>query len=130
MSVRAAQVNYAPGMIGLIGGHLELGDADLESVARRELTEETGLELAGVPLTYLESEVIDAAGEAQVTVTFLAPAPPGAEPAVRAPDELAEVGWWSLATVEADPRCPAWLPDLLRRAASLDLEETLVQKST
>jgi hypothetical protein len=30
---------------------------------------------------------------------------------------LVEVGWWTLADLEADPRCPSWLPPLIRRAA-------------
>ena len=69
---------------------------------RREVAEETGLDLAGVPLRYLESECSSAGeGEHQVTVTFVAPAPPGPEPR-RDSRELTEVGWWTLTEVEAD----------------------------
>ena len=89
----------------------------LEATARRELIEETGVDLDGVPLRYVASERF-AAGEddLQVTVTFVADAPPDVEPSARSA-ELAEVSWWTLAEVEADPRCPSWLPGLIRRAA-------------
>ena len=118
--VRAPGVGYAPNMIGIIGGHVDLTHpvADvLEVTARREVVEEVGLDLAGVPLTYLESEFfVTDGGERQITVTFTAAAPPEVEPFVNAPDELTEVGWWTLDDLEADPRCPPWLPPLIRRA--------------
>jgi 8-oxo-dGTP diphosphatase len=119
--VRAPDVAYAPNMIGMIGGHVEvcrpLADV-LEATARREVTEEVGLDLSQVTLRYLESEFfITDRGERQITVTFTAQAPSGIEPYVNAADELIEVGWWTLADLEADPRCPSWLPPLIRRAA-------------
>ena len=118
---RAPGVGYAPNMIGMIGGHVAVTDPErnvLEATARREVAEEVGLDLSGVPLTYLESEFfITESGERQITVAFAAPAPSGHEPYVNAPDELTEVGWWTLDDLEADPRCPSWLPALIRRAA-------------
>ena len=121
LSVRGAEVDYAPGSLGLIGGHVEHDDPTedvLEATARRELIEETGVDLAGIPLRYVASELFSAGeDDLQVTVTFVADAPLGAEPSARS-DELAEVGWWTLAEVEADPRCPTWLPGLIRRAAA------------
>ena len=119
LSVRAGGVAYAPGLLGLIGGHLEPGDADLESTARRELAEETGVDLTGVPLRYLESELFDANGEDQITVTFVAAAPVGIEPRVRQPTELTEVGWWARSSLEHDPRCPPWLVALIDRAQTM-----------
>ncbi len=121
--VRAPEVTFAPNMIGMIGGHVEVTETEfgvLEAAARREVAEEVGLDLSDLPLTYLESEFFTTpGGERQITVTFTAAAPPGDEPCVNAPEELAEVGWWTLSDLEADPRCPAWLPDLLRRAAAV-----------
>jgi len=119
--VRAPNVGYAPNMIGMIGGHVEVTHpvADvLEATARREVTEEVGVDLAEEPLRYLESEFfVTDGGERQITVTFTADAPPEIEPLVNAPDELTEVGWWTLDDLEADPRCPPWLPPLIRRAS-------------
>jgi 8-oxo-dGTP diphosphatase len=119
--VRAPKVAYAPNMIGLIGGHVDVArpQADvLEATARREVAEEVGLDLSELRLRYLESEFfLTDAGERQITVTFTAQAPAEIEPYVNAPDELVEVGWWTLDDLEADPRCPSWLPALIRRAA-------------
>ena len=119
--VRSPGVEYAPSMIGMIGGHVDVTHpiADvLETTARREVAEEAGLDLAGVRLEYLESEFfITDSGERQITVTFTAHAPPVVEPLVNAPAELTEVGWWALGDLEADPRCPSWLPPLIRRAS-------------
>jgi 8-oxo-dGTP diphosphatase len=119
--VRSPDVAYGPNMIGMIGGHVDvtrpLADV-LDATARREVTEEVGLDLSEVPLRYLESEFfITDRGERQITVTFTAQAPSGIAPYVNAADELVEVGWWTLADLEADPRCPSWLPPLIRRAA-------------
>ena len=118
--VRAPDVEYAPNMIGMIGGHVDqttpVADV-LEATGRREAAEEVGLDLASVKLTYLESEFfMTDAGERQITVTLTAHAPPGVEPFVNAPNELTEVGWWTFSDLEADLRCPSWLPALIRRA--------------
>jgi 8-oxo-dGTP pyrophosphatase MutT (NUDIX family) len=125
--VRAPKVAYAPNTIGMIGGHVEVTEpvsGVLEAAARREAAEEVGLDLSDVPLTYVESEFfITPGGERQITVTFTAPAPRGDAPSVKAPDELADVGWWTLGDLEADPRCPAWLPDLLHRADAVTFLE-------
>jgi 8-oxo-dGTP pyrophosphatase MutT (NUDIX family) len=120
LGVRAPGVAYAPGRLGLIGGHVE-ADAPaaevLEATGRREVAEEVGLDLTGVPLTYLESEYfVTECGERQVTVTFLAPAPSDQEPRVADPAELTEVGWWTAERAAAESRCPEWLPALLHRA--------------
>jgi 8-oxo-dGTP diphosphatase len=118
--LRAPGVAYAPNMIGMIGGHVEVTNpvpSVLEVTARREVAEEVGLDLSEVSLHYLESEFfITDGGERQITVTFTAEAPPEVEPYVNAPDELVEFSWWSLDDLETDPRCPPWLPDLIRRA--------------
>jgi 8-oxo-dGTP diphosphatase len=119
--VRSPSVAYAPNMIGMIGGHVDVISPErnvLEAAARREVAEEVGLDLSGVPLTYLESEFfITDSGERQITVTFAATAPSDDEPYVSAPDELVEVGWWTPDDLEADPRCPPWLPAVIHRAS-------------
>jgi 8-oxo-dGTP diphosphatase len=118
--VRAPGVAYAPNMIGMIGGHVDVTRplaGVLEATARREVAEEVGLDLSEARLRYLESEFfMTDGGERQITVTFTAQAPPGVDAYVNAPDELVEVGWWALDDLEADPRCPPWLPALIRRA--------------
>lgn len=119
LSIRAPTADYAPGSLGLIGGHVEAVDAGsdvLEATARRELEEEAGVDLAGVPLRYLESTLFADGSGLQVSVTFVATAVPDVAAMLRAPDELTEVGWWTAGEAAADPRCPVWLPGLLERA--------------
>jgi 8-oxo-dGTP diphosphatase len=119
LGARAPGVAYAPGRLGLIGGHVEVdapAAAVLEETGRREVFEEVALDLTGVELSYLESEYfVTEGGERQVTVTFLAPAPADQEPRADA-RELTEAGWWTAEDAAADPRCPDWLPALLDRA--------------
>lgn len=121
LTVRGRDVEDAPGTLGLVGGHVEAPTAAtgvLEDAARREAYEEVGVDLTGVPLTYLESEFFRTdSGVGQVCVTFLAALPPGVEPYAADPAELDEVLWRSADEAETDPRCPWWLPALLRRAA-------------
>lgn len=132
LTVRGAQVAHAPGTIGLVGGHVEverpatglepaLLEPDvLENNARREVLEETGVDLAGVPLRYLGSESFRSdAGAAVLAVTFVADVPADALAVLAAPDEASEVGWWSLDELAADPRCPPWTLRLCRQAAEL-----------
>jgi 8-oxo-dGTP pyrophosphatase MutT (NUDIX family) len=122
LSIRSPDVAYAPGRLGLVGGHVEVDSPTrnvLEITARREMAEETGLDLTAVPLTYLESEFfVTERGERQITVTFVAVGPPDAAASVTAPAELSELGWWTPDQVAADPRCPPWLPGLLERAVA------------
>lgn len=124
LTVRSPDVDDAAGQLGLVGGHVEHpvagGPGVLEDTARREASEEVGLDLDDVSLTYLESELFTTdAGVGQVTVSFLAAAPPDQEPVVADPAELTAVGWWTPDEAAGDDRCPEWLPALLRRAAGL-----------
>ena len=116
LGVRAPDVAYAPNMIGMIGGHVEvirpLADV-LEATARREVAEEVGLDLSQATLRYLESEFfITDRGERQITVTFTAQAPSGIEPYVNAADELIEVG-----SVASGERTERKKPNAIRTAA-------------
>ncbi|MGI3780068.1 MAG: NUDIX hydrolase [Janthinobacterium lividum] len=123
LTVRAAGVDDAAGQLGLVGGHVEGPRAGqpgvLEATARREASEEVGLDLDDVALTYLESEFFTTdAGVGQVTVSFLADTPPDQEPVVGDPAELTAVGWWTPDEARVDARCPEWLPPMLERAAA------------
>ena len=95
----------------------------LEAAGRREVLEETGIDLPATPLRYLESEVFPGeAASTQISVTFVAELGVGIEAMLAAPEELTEVGWWTEDELVRDPRCPDWLPPLVARAAmSLNL---------
>lgn len=120
LNVRANDASYAPGAIGLIGGHVERNDGPervFESTVQREVAEETGIDLTGIPLLYLDSEAYpDTDGDLVLTVTYAAELPPGTEPAAENAVEDAELSWWTLEDLEADPRCAPWTSRLVRRA--------------
>ena len=111
LTVRAPHVAYAPGMIGLVGGHVEpvVGAGVFEATARREALEETGLDLTGVPLHYLSSDLyLGSADQPVLTVTYAGELPSGPEPRLADPDELAAVGY-----------CSPWIPPLAVAAGEL-----------
>jgi 8-oxo-dGTP diphosphatase len=120
LNVRANDASYAPGTIGLIGGHVEPTDGPervFESTVQREVAEETGIDLTGIPLLYLDSEAYaDTDGGLVLTVTYAAELPPGTEPSAENAVEDAELSWWTLEDLEADPRCAPWTSRLVRRA--------------
>lgn len=122
LAVRSPAVAYAPGRIGLIGGHVEpvVGAGVLEATARREMSEETGLDLTAVELRYLSSELyLGERGQPVLTVTYVGELADGFEPRVTAPEELSSVGWWSLAELESDSCCAPWVPGLVADAERL-----------
>ena len=105
----------------LVGGKPEAGES-AEGTARREVLEETGLEVEG--LTLLGEYVGDAANEPgrQIrSTTFLAEVPVGAEPEPRA--EIEELRWHRLAepaTADLAPVLTEYVLPLLRRRAPLE----------
>ena len=109
-------------MIGLVGGHVEplVGPGIFESTARREALEETGLDLTGVPLHYLSSDLyLGSADQPVLTVTYAGELPSGPEPRVADPDELSAVGWWTVADLLTVDNCSPWVPPLLVAAGEL-----------
>lgn len=121
LAVRSPDLAYAAGQLGLIGGHIEPvpGPDILESTARREVLEETGLDLTGLPLRYLSSALYVTDDRPVLTVTFVGELPPGQEPLLAAPDELTAVGWWSLGELSVAPDCAPWVLPLVTAAERL-----------
>lgn len=74
------------------GGHLNPGET-LESCARREASEETGVELAGVQFRAITNDVFEPDGIHYLTVWMEGKYLRG-EPTVRADYELSEVAWF------------------------------------
>jgi 8-oxo-dGTP diphosphatase len=120
LDVRASDADYAPARLGLIGGHVEVADGPdhvFENAARRELAEETGIDLSGIPLHYLDSELYEDHDRRPVlTVTYAAELPAGRELELAKASEPGHPAWWSLEELEADPRCTPWTPRLVRQA--------------
>ena len=73
-----------------------------------------------MPLHYLSSELYRGSEDQPVlTVTYAAELPAGVEPRLADPDELAAVGWWTVAELLAADNCSPWVPPLLVAAEEL-----------
>ncbi len=120
---RGAGESHAPGLLGDVGGKVDSRAAAepdiLESTARREVLEEVGLDLTGVPLRFAESALFTTDdGDPVVNVLFAADLPDGPQPHVAAPDEVAEFAWLTVAEAVARPDCPPWTWRMLQAASA------------
>lgn len=119
---RSEREAHAAGLLSGVGGKVDHGGgpaaADvLEQTGRREVAEEIGVDLTGVPLAYVESTLFTSDdGDPVVNVVFAAELPAGAEPHPAAPDEVAEVLHLTFAEADADPDLPPWIRRSLRLA--------------
>lgn len=97
------------------GGHLEYGES-FETCARREVSEETGLEIENIRHGTFTNDLFDAEGKHYVTLFMLADSPQGA-PRVREPAKCETWAWFS---EKALPQ-PLFLPlrNLLASGVSL-----------
>jgi 8-oxo-dGTP diphosphatase len=95
LAERAAAEDHAAGALSLVGGKVEPdeeGEGVLAATVRREVHEETGVEVDEV--AYVTSgQFVDDGGTPVVNAVFLARHASG-EPRVCEPDELADVGWF------------------------------------
>ena len=111
---------HAAGTLAGVGGKVEapaLGPEVLEATARREVREEIGVALDGVPLLYADSSFFIADdGDQVVNVVFVAQFPDDARPAVVSPEEVSEIVWLTASEVKADQTCPPWIQRSLAQA--------------
>ena len=120
---RGAGESHAPGQLCDVGGKVDSRAAAepdiLESTARREVLEEVGLDITGVPLCFAESALFTTDdGDPVVNVLFAADLPDGPQPRIAAPDEVAELDWLTWAEAAGRPDCPPWTLRMLQSAAA------------
>ncbi|MFI1182507.1 NUDIX hydrolase [Streptomyces sp. NPDC020799] len=120
--VRGLNEEHAAGCLSLVGGTVDTetpgGDVLLDT-ARREVLEEIGVDLTGIPLVYAESVYfVTDTGSPVVNVVLAAELPADAEPRIASPDEVAGLRWDTLASLEGDDGCPPWTLQGVRRAAA------------
>jgi 8-oxo-dGTP diphosphatase len=120
---RGAAEQHAAGWLTDVGGKVDAAATDgpdvLESTAWREVLEEVGLDLTGVPLRFAESALFTTDdGDPVVNVLFAAELPADREPRIAAPDEVAGLMWLTLDEASADPDCPPWTLRQLGRATA------------
>ncbi len=117
LTMRSEHEANAPGTLSLPGGKVEFSDAEqstLEHTLKRELIEETGVEVSN--LVYLDSKWFRADnGDPVVDVVFLCEYA-GGEARVGDPDEIAEVLWLTAAEVAAHPKAPPWTRESVQKA--------------
>lgn len=110
MVLRSQQEQHAPGGLTFPGGKVEHTGAShhiLEETARREIREETGVEVEP-QLTYLWSSAFTADnGWPVVDVVFLCQYQSG-EPAALQPEEISAVRWMNAEEIFAYPGLAPW----------------------
>ena len=125
LTLRSDAEPNAPGTLALPGGKVEFGDAandTLEQTLKREVMEETGLEVKH--LRYLESKWFRTDdGEPVVDVVFLCDYA-GGDAAARDPAEIAEVMWLNAAEVATHPKAPVWTQQSIEKVERLNRETT------
>jgi 8-oxo-dGTP diphosphatase len=116
--VRRGHAPWA-GAWSLPGGRVEFGER-LEEAARREMREETGVELDAVELLRLH-ESIDPAHDAHAVIAVFRALEPWNGPAVEAADDAEEARFFPVATVRAmedEGRTTPGLASIVEEAAA------------
>ncbi|NUO56778.1 MAG: NUDIX domain-containing protein, partial [Hamadaea sp.] len=110
--IRRGNEGHAAGTLAGPGGKVETDGflpGVLEATGRREVLEEIGLDLDGVPMAYVGNSLfVSDDGDTVVNVVFAAEVPPGAEPYAASPEEVAEILWLTTEEALAHPACPPW----------------------
>lgn len=116
MVIRSEREAHAAGTLSFPGGKVEddgpLDDV-LETTARREVIEETGIHLAD-EMVYVESKSFSASAPV-VDVVLLCRYETG-EIRPGDPDEVAGVEWLTAEEILAHPKTPPWTAQSIRRA--------------
>ncbi len=111
MIVRREGVRQAPGVLAFPGGKVDVGDGPesvLEAAVRREVGEETGVTIAP-ELKYVRSVNFTMTDGTQVVDVLFHGAHQAGEPAITAPDEVADIRWMTAREILAHERTPQWL---------------------
>lgn len=109
IGTRSQEEGHAPGALGLIGGTVEPTEADdiLQATVRREIREETSVEVAD-EMAYVESHRFHTDdGTAVVNVVFLCRYESGTAVAAE-PEEITSVQWLSAEEITTHPDVPPW----------------------
>ena len=121
MILRADEVGHAPGVLAFPGGKTELRDGPsevLETTARREVLEETGVR-AALDLAYVRSKMFAMTGGGLVVdVLFLGEYESG-EPTIADTAEVADIQWMSAEATLSHPKAPPWLKEDIEQVESL-----------
>ncbi len=124
MVVRGAGESYMSGALSFPGGKVEgvkNEDNVLEETLRREIREETGVEVAD-EMVYVESHSFVAEGDPVVDVVFLCRYRSG-EATAADPDEVAAVRWMTAQEILDRPQTPPWTRQSIELAEKKRVEK-------
>ncbi len=124
MVVRGAGESYMSGALSFPGGKVEgvkNEDNVLEETLRREIREETGVEVAD-EMVYVESHSFVAEGDPVVDVVFLCRYQSG-EATAADPDEVAAVRWMTAQEILDRPQTPPWTRQSIELAEKKRVEK-------
>jgi 8-oxo-dGTP pyrophosphatase MutT (NUDIX family) len=117
MVVRSEQESHAAGALSFPGGKVEFTEplADvLEATARREVREETGVEIDAI--VYVESKsFVTSDGKPVVDIVLLCRYQAG-DAISHDPSEVAAVEWLTAQEVLAHPKTPPWTAESIQLA--------------
>lgn len=126
MIVRGHGVSNRPGVLAFPGGKVELEDGPvdvLESAARREVLEETGVTVSS-DLQYVRSKTFDLKdGTPVVDVLFLGEYVKG-EPQITDLDEVADIRWMTADEILAHERASPGLKNSIDQVGALRRRRT------
>ena len=121
MIIRGPGVRHAPGVLAFPGGKVEIEDCPtdiLETTARREVLEETGITVSS-ELEYVRSVSFSMSdGTPVVDVLFLGEYVEG-EPRITDPDEVGDILWMTADEILAKDDTPPWLRDAISSVEAL-----------
>jgi 8-oxo-dGTP diphosphatase len=114
---RSEDEEHAAGEVAFPGGKVEAdaGEDAVEATARREVAEEVDVDVGAVEYVSSHTFVADEGTECLNVVTACEYA--GGDPAVREPDEIADVFWTTVAELREDERVPEYTLAMAERVA-------------
>lgn len=115
MIVRGEEVRHAPGVLAFPGGKVEIedGPADiLETTARREVLEETGITVSS-DLRYVRSVSFSMNDGTPVVDVLFTGEYVGGDPKISDPGEVAEILWMTADEILATDEIRPWLKDAI-----------------
>ena len=126
MIVRGEDVRHAPGVLAFPGGKVEIedGPADiLETTARREVLEETGITVSS-ELEYVRSVSFSINDGTPVVDVLFTGEYAGGDPKISDPGEVADIRWMTVDEILAHKKTPPWLKDAIAQVEALRRRQT------
>jgi 8-oxo-dGTP pyrophosphatase MutT (NUDIX family) len=122
---RSEQEAHAPGILAGPGGKIEIDGVQpvvdiVELTARREVLEEVGVDIDGVPLAYVESCYFTTDdGDPVINVVVAGTLPEAAEPYAASGEEVAGLLWLTADEALTHPNCRLWTHRALAKAEEI-----------